>query len=117
MDPDEVREARFARYGVALEELVWIGMDLARELRRQVMESAEDDVGRGTPTQVAEVSLSFSRIAKAVRMTVALDKKLHEAPEPSKASAAAVEQRVRADLYEQEAAEASAMAKQVGRQM
>ena len=118
IDPDAAREARFARYGVALEELVWIGMDLARELRRQVLEPVEDDPGRGTPVRIAEVSLSFSRIAKAVRMTVALDKKLHEAPASvSTASAAAIEQRVRAQLYEQESAEASAMARTVARRM
>ena len=118
MDPDDVREARFARYGVALEELVEIGMDLARELRRQVLEPVEDDPGRGTPARIAEVSLSFSRIAKAVRMTVALDKKLHEAPASvSTGSAAAIEQRVRAELYEREAAEAPVIARDIGRKL
>ena len=65
-----------------------------------------------------EVSLSFSRISKAVRMTVALDKKLHEAPASvSTGSAAAIEQRVRAELCAQEAAEAPVIARDIGRKL
>jgi hypothetical protein len=71
-DPAEDRaEDRAARHGRVLEELAEIGLDLARALRRQVTEA-------DTPADAGQVALAFSRIARAVRLTLALEDRLAE---------------------------------------
>ena len=66
--PSDDRAERHAR---VLRELSEIGMDLAREVRRQALEA-------GTDIPAADLALEFSRIARAVRQTVALEAKLAE---------------------------------------
>jgi hypothetical protein len=65
-------EARIARHLRNLEELAEIGMDLARTVQRQAHEQAATDAG------AADLGLTFSRIARAVRQTVALEARLAE---------------------------------------
>ncbi len=63
-----------------LQELAEIGMDLAREVRRQVVEPAavSDGAPASPPPDVAELGLVFTRIARAVRQTVALEARLEQ---------------------------------------
>ncbi len=68
-DPAAARTERHLRL---LAELAEIGMDLAREVRRQAL----DQDGEAPPA--ADLALTFSRIARAVRQTVALEAKLAE---------------------------------------
>ena len=67
---DGVDEAELDR--LMLRELAEIGMDLARALRRQVLEPEDG------PAMAAGVdpALAFSRLARAVRLTVALKARL-----------------------------------------
>ena len=61
-------------------ELAEIGMELARALRRQVLERAAGDQwgdGRGEPP--VDIGLTFSRIARAVRLSLALEERFDEA--------------------------------------
>jgi len=67
-DPCEDRAARRLR---VLQELAEIGMDLARALRQRAAEQAAPEAG-------GDVALAFSRIARAVRQTVALEARLDE---------------------------------------
>jgi hypothetical protein len=63
---------RTARHLRMLAQLAEVGMDLALALRRRVMDpQAPEPVG-------GDVALSFSRIARAVRQTVALETRLAE---------------------------------------
>ncbi len=66
-DPSEDRAQRRFR---ALQELTEIGMELARDVQRQSREQG----GEGA----ADLGLMFSRIARAVRQTVALEAKLDQ---------------------------------------
>lgn len=66
---DDVPE-RAARLLGVLAELTEIGMDLARELRREAVEAG----GEAGP----DVALRFSRVARAVRQSVALEARLAE---------------------------------------
>ncbi len=76
---------RTARHLRLLAELAEIGMELARDLRRQALEpdaermdaAAGDTGARETGTGVrADLGLVFARIARAVRQTVALEARL-----------------------------------------
>ena len=69
--PEAVDFARpvLERQLAKLEELADIGMEIARDLRRRVAEAAEPDAD---PDDPAAVSLAFSRVSRAVRMTCAL---------------------------------------------
>ena len=62
-----------------LAELAEIGMDLAREVRRQAL----DETTEVPPA--ADLALTFSRIARAVRQTVALEARLAEPSQPGHA--------------------------------
>jgi hypothetical protein len=75
-DPAAARTERHLR---TLAELAEIGMDLAREVRRQALDETADAPPAG------ELALTFSRIARAVRQTVALEAKLAEPPQPGQA--------------------------------
>ena len=66
-DPSEDRAQRRFR---ALQELTEIGMELARDVQRQSREQG----GEGA----ADLGLMFSRIARAVRQTVALEAKFDQ---------------------------------------
>ena len=70
-DPTLPSDDRAERHARVLRELTEIGMDLAREVRRQALEA-------GTDIPAADLALEFSRIARAVRQTVALEAKLAE---------------------------------------
>ena len=67
----ERAERRLAVLAV-LAELAEIGMEITRALRERVAEQAGDDESKGDP------GLAFSRIARAVRQTLALDAKLDQ---------------------------------------
>jgi hypothetical protein len=71
--------ARIERHLRALAELAEIGMDLAREVRRQALDPSEQ------APPAADLALTFSRIARAVRQTVALEARLAEPPQPDHA--------------------------------
>jgi hypothetical protein len=91
---------RDAQRAATLQELAEIGMDLARALRREVMAAAEapspeaaTEPRAGAPG-MAEVGLAFSRISRAVRLTLALEARLEadgkavaQAPRPASGSA------------------------------
>jgi hypothetical protein len=68
----DVATARTERHLRLLAELAEIGMDLAREVRRQALDQTD------AAPPAAELALTFSRIARAVRQTVALESKLAE---------------------------------------
>ena len=74
--------ARTERHLHMLAELAEIGMDLAREVRRQALDTSED------APSAADLALTFSRIARAVRQTVALESRLAEPPQPRHAERA-----------------------------
>ena len=65
-------EARTERHLRMLEDLAEIGMDLARTVQRQAHEQVAADL------DAAALGLAFSRIARAVRQTVALEARLGE---------------------------------------
>jgi hypothetical protein len=69
--PADPAQDRVARHGKVLEELAEIGLDLARALRRQVTEA-------DTPADAGQVAPAFSRIARAVRLALALEDRLAE---------------------------------------
>lgn len=78
-DPSADRAERHLR---ALQELAEIGMDLARLLRREAVARAEAcpetwDSASGEPAGL-DLGLKFSRIARAVRQTLALEARLAE---------------------------------------
>jgi len=62
-------EARAQHRFEVLRELVEIGMELARDVRRQALEPAEPQ------SPPIDYSLRFGRIARAVRQTLALEEK------------------------------------------
>jgi hypothetical protein len=66
-DPSEDRAQRRFR---VLQELAEIGMELARDVQRRAREQAGDGA--------ADLGLVFSRIARTVRQTVALEAKLDQ---------------------------------------
>jgi hypothetical protein len=80
-DPAAARTERHLRL---LAELAEIGMDLAREVRRQALDQSEDS------PPAADLALTFSRIARAVRQTVALEARLAEPPRPGHAERASL---------------------------
>ena len=74
--------ARTERHLALLAELAEIGMDLAREVRRQALDASDD------APPAADLALTFSRIARAVRQTVALEARLAEPRQPRHAERA-----------------------------
>jgi hypothetical protein len=68
-DPSSDRPERRLRI---LQELAEIGMELARALRTQALAAKAD------PAAAVDLGLSFSRIARAVRQTVALEARLEQ---------------------------------------
>jgi hypothetical protein len=73
MSTPDPAQARAERHQQVLQELAEIGMDLARDLRRRVLEPAPEEAASN-----ADLGLIFSRIARAVRQTVALEARLAE---------------------------------------
>jgi len=78
-DPADVRTGELA---AMLRELSEIGMDLARSLREAVRDQVEAAraAGEPAPAVTSEAGLTFSRIARGVRLTVALERALYEPP-------------------------------------
>jgi len=76
LDREAAAWAQSQRRLALAHELAEIGMDLARALRAEVMakvsQSAEDEPARA-PVFGGDVGLAYSRIARAVRMTLALE--------------------------------------------
>ena len=68
---------RAARRLRMLQELAEIGMDLARGVRRQALEQPAPEPDAVEP-DAADLGLTFSRIAKAVRQTIALEARLEQ---------------------------------------
>jgi hypothetical protein len=104
-DPQKARAARQLR---ALEELAAIGMELARALRDQVVaatavqasepEDGEPNSGAASGAVSGEtVALAFSRIARAVRQTLALEARLADEDRAGEAEARARREAERQD--------------------
>jgi hypothetical protein len=74
-------DARTARHLRNLAELAEIGMELSREVREQAR-ATEDPAAR------ADLGLAFSRISRAVRMTMALETRLAEDRETARTARA-----------------------------
>jgi hypothetical protein len=70
--PTDPAENRIARYVLQLEDLAEVGMDLARDLRRQVLETPEAEPAR----IAAAASLAYARLARTIRQTFALAARL-----------------------------------------
>jgi hypothetical protein len=70
-DPSSDRAERRLRI---LQELAEIGMDLARAVRTRALALA----AKADPAAAVDLGLSFSRIARAVRQTVALEAKFEQ---------------------------------------
>jgi hypothetical protein len=62
-------DADIAYQQETLRELGELGMDLARTLRREVFDAPKD----ARPVSAGDVAMAFSRIARAVRLTLALE--------------------------------------------
>jgi hypothetical protein len=76
-DPiDAPAESRAERHLRLLQELAEIGMDIARAVRAEAV--ARDDAERAPSRVGAEPGLTFSRIARAVRQTLALEARVAE---------------------------------------
>ena len=75
-DPNPHAAIRAADRADVLRELTEIGMDMARLLHGQMQALAEADPSPATATAKAEVALAFSRTARGVRQTLALDARL-----------------------------------------
>ena len=86
---DEIARAEQRR--AMLEELAEIGMDLARALHRRVTaEEPVDDAADAAPAEapLADYGLTFSRLSRAVRLTLAMEERLAAGLSPMKARAA-----------------------------
>jgi hypothetical protein len=85
-------EARAQQRVEVLRELTAIGLDMAREVRRQLMEPVAEEA------PAKDLGLMFARIARAVRQTAALAARLDQDRQKSRAetaSKAAAETRLR----------------------
>jgi hypothetical protein len=97
-DEDAARKARAARRVEVLAELVDTGMEITRRIRVEVralerVETVEDL--KIAPTS-ADLSLAFSRVSRAVRQTLALERKFDEpAAAPRQTPADAEAERLR----------------------
>ena len=87
IDVPESLDAVVARQRRMLAELAEIGMDIARSMRREAAAraeaaeaAAEASVGRGEPAPAAgpDLSLAMTRLTRAVRLTLAMEKRLAE---------------------------------------
>jgi hypothetical protein len=74
----ETAEARAERHLRTLKELAEIGMELARAVRRQAVEAPAGGDAPGGEPGAGDVGLVFSRIARAVRLTLALEARLEQ---------------------------------------
>ena len=72
--PAETADERVARQMGMMAELAEIGMEMARELRDRVVAGAPIGPGESDPM------LAYSRLARAIRLTLALEARLAEGP-------------------------------------
>jgi hypothetical protein len=82
-NPPDPNAARDAEQLEMLRELADGGMEFTRAMRGQlrVLTEAEPDPQTGEPTKsIAVLGLAFSRVARAVRQTLALEVKFQEGP-------------------------------------
>jgi hypothetical protein len=96
-DANPAPEAQ-AELVAALRELREIGMEMARALRVQALAAMAPDPEGASPAQVTQADpvLMFTRVARAVRMTVSLEMRLAE-PGPDR-EAPQARQRRKADV-------------------
>ena len=80
LKPDHVAAIRAADRADMLRELAEIGMEMARALQARMRalseEDQEDDPSPSTLAAKGEVALAFSRVARGVRQTLALEARL-----------------------------------------
>jgi hypothetical protein len=79
-------DARTERHLQMLRDLADLGMDLARTVHRQATEPAVDEAE--APAVRADLGLTFSRIARAVRQTLALEARIADGYREARAEAA-----------------------------
>ncbi|HVJ52904.1 MAG TPA: hypothetical protein VM689_10600 [Aliidongia sp.] len=70
----EAGEDRAERHLRLLKDLAEIGMNIARAVERQALERAAAEPAQAEPA--TDIGLTFQRVAKAIRQTVALEAKL-----------------------------------------
>ncbi|QUD89203.1 hypothetical protein [Phenylobacterium montanum] len=108
-------EARALRHGRVLARLAEIGMEMAEALGREARARAEAaEAGEAGPAAAGDPGLAFSRIARAVRLTLALEARLAEGP-AERASGPEVEARREAEAARRARAEDRALTERVGR--
>jgi hypothetical protein len=75
---DAPAESRAERHLRLLQELVEIGMDIARAVRAEALAVADGDAAAPAPSRFgrSDPGLVFSRIARAVRQTIALEEQI-----------------------------------------
>lgn len=79
----ETADARAIRHQLMLQKLAEIGMDIAESLRAQARAALEPDAGAADPHR--DLGLSFSRVSRAVRLTLALEARLGGARQAAEA--------------------------------
>jgi hypothetical protein len=75
---DAPAESRAERHLRLLQELAEIGMDIARAVRAEALAAVDDDAAAPAPSRFgrSDPGLVFSRIARAVRQTLALEEQI-----------------------------------------
>jgi hypothetical protein len=106
-DPEGRAAARTQRQLAMLQELAEIGMQIARAVRAEALArveaAAEDAPVRPSPFGRGDLGLIFSRIAKAVRQTLALETRIAEGIETARVERARAHvERVRSAFQERQ---------------
>jgi hypothetical protein len=87
-DPESCAQARTARQLATLQELAEIGMQIARAVRDEALaraEAADEDApARPSPFGAGDLGLIYSRVARAVRQTLALEARIADDLEKAK---------------------------------
>ena len=99
MDEIDAAAARKERLLQVLQELTEIGMEIARALKAEALARVDAKPAAAPAFAKADLGLVFSRIAKAVRQTVALEMRIAEGLQISRAE----EQRRQANVRQLEA--------------
>ena len=114
-DPAEAPDpaiARAERRLRLLEELAEIGMDLARDLRREAPAAAEPEEAAAAQTPArGDPAAAFARLSRAIRLTLALEARTDEQLKALRAGVAAECEARRVQARDRAAAEAEARGK------